>query len=173
MNTKGFTIIELLVVIAIIGILASIVQSKISHARERAQYNRALLEMRHMETALFLYREDHAQVFPADVDRSLPPGLETYLHNPSNVGAWPDAPLPGSVYDWDNWSPTDLTYGPFEQVYQISIRFCKIDGTDCHFPNQPWATGFDAQSAMYYCIQGPCRSHPSKPVSHKGYCVNC
>lgn len=170
---RGFTLIELLIVIAILGILANIVMSKVSGARERAQYSRAILEMRQMQTALFFYRDEHGQAFPSDVNRSLPPGLENYLHNPSNAGAWPDAPFPGSVYDWDNWAPTNLSYGPFEQVYQISIRFCDISGTTCHFPNQPWAAGFDKYSALYYCIAGPCRSHPSKDVAHPGYCVNC
>lgn len=163
----GFTLIELLVVIAIIGILASVVLSSIHGAKNRAQYNRAVLEMRQMETALFLYSEDHGHVYPNDVSRSIPPGLEVYLHNPSNLGAWPNAPFPGSVYDWDNWDIAG------EKVYQISIRFCDVGGANCHFPDEPWAIGFDKNSAMYLCIQGPCRSHSSEPLTHPGHCVNC
>ena len=163
----------MLLVIAIIGILASVAFAEISSARKRTIYVRALSELHSMETALFFYQDTHGYTFPADVDRSIPQGLEAYLHNPADVGAWPDAPFKGSVYDWENWAPGDLSYPPYEQVYQISIRFCNISGTVCNFPDEPWAIGFDKNSAMYRCLQGPCRSHPTKPVSHPGYCVNC
>lgn len=165
----------MLLVIAIIGILASVVIAEISEVRKRTIYVRALSELRAIETALFLYRDANDQAFPADVNRAVPPGLEAYLHNPRDIDDWPDAPFKGSVYDWDNWAPSDLSYPPYEQVYQISIRFCDVFGwgATCHYPNEPWAVGFDNYSALYRCIQGPCRSHPDKHPNHPGHCVNC
>jgi len=52
MQKKGFTLIELLIVIAIIGILASIVLVSLNGARQKAQYSKALTEMKGIEKAL-------------------------------------------------------------------------------------------------------------------------
>ena len=49
---KGFTLIELLVVVAIIGVLATIVLSSLSEARQRAQVARANNDMRQIYTAI-------------------------------------------------------------------------------------------------------------------------
>ncbi len=54
MKKKGFTLIELLIVIAIIGILASIVIVSLNSARQKAQYSKALTEMKGIEKALQL-----------------------------------------------------------------------------------------------------------------------
>ena len=154
-------------------ILTTTVISSVFGARQSAQYAHALGELRQIEPALYFYKEDHNHQFPADVDRSLPPGLESYLNNPNDAGAWPDAPFKNSVYDWENWEPSDLTHPPYEQVQQISVRFCDINGNNCTFPDFDWTTGFDANSSMYYCIEGPCRPHASELISHPGHCVNC
>lgn len=161
---SGFTLIELLVVMAIIGILSSVVLLSLNRARSSASFARAKLEFKSIATAIEFYTEDNDGVFPADVNRSLPPGLETYLSG----GNWPNAPWPNGVYDWENW--TDPLGG--EDILQISIRFCTAVGV-CNIPNEEWATDFDYYSAVYYCIQGACRSHLSKPIDHPGYCVNC
>ena len=169
-RAAGFTLIELLIVISIIGILAAIVFSSLSGAKKNAYYSRTLEEFHTIDTALELYENDHGN-FPPDANRNLPPGLETYL----GPGVWPQAPYPGSVYDWDSWAPSDLAYPPQQQVYQISVRFCTGSAPPgvCTIPNEPWAAGFDYYSALYYCISGPCRSHSSQPVNYPGKCVNC
>ena len=163
---KGFTLIELLVVIAVIGILSSVVLAALVKARSSAAFARAKLEFRSLATAIELYTEDHGGVFPADVDRGLPPGLEVYLAG----GDWPNAPWPGSVYDWDNWIDPDTG----KIIMQISVRFCPLgQPTLCRFPDETWTAGFDYYSAVYYCLEGTCRSHISKPIDHPGYCINC
>jgi len=172
LGEKSFTIVEIIVVIFIVGILAQLVITGMKIVMEKAYYGRATEELSQFARALTLYAEDHGGVFPDDVSRDLPSGLESYLTtNPQ----WPKAPWPGSVYDWDNWS--NPSYPPQEQVYQISVRFCPLNPVGstefCNFPKLPWAEGFDYWSSMYFCISGPCRSHADKPLNHPGYCVNC
>jgi prepilin-type N-terminal cleavage/methylation domain-containing protein len=166
---RGFSLIELLVVITIIGILASIVLPVVGTAREKARFARAKLEFRNINTALDLYHSDHDGDYPPDVSRAVPPGLEIYL---AASGGWPQAPWPGSVYDWDNWDDPDY---PGEKIYQISARFCPVGGplSACRFPNETWAQNFGLNSAAYYCVSGNCRSHVSEAYNYPGYCVNC
>ena len=167
---SGFTLIELLIVISIIGILSAIILPAFYSARQAAYLSRTREEMHSLSVALEMYANDHGS-YPPDADRSIPPGLETYL---AAGGNWPNAPWPGSVYDWDAWAPSDLAYPPYNQVYQISIRFCPVNQpTQCTFPNEPWAKNFDYYSSVYYCVSGPCRAHSSQPVDHPAYCLNC
>jgi prepilin-type N-terminal cleavage/methylation domain-containing protein len=56
---SGFTLIELLVVVAIIGILATIIISSLSSARERARDARRLSDMKTIYTALVQYDLDN------------------------------------------------------------------------------------------------------------------
>ncbi len=168
---SGFTLMELLIVIAIIGILSTVVLVMVVQYRERAMLNRTLLEMRSMQTAIELYTADNEGDYPADVSRGLPPGLELYLHNPADAGAWPDAPFPGSVYDWDAWTDPVTS----EPIYQLSVRFCPQGGplSACNFPDESWAAGFGINSALYFCFSGPCRPHINEDADYPGYCVNC
>jgi len=162
----GFTLIELLVVIAIIAVLATIMYTRLVRPSEQAYFSRAAKEFDTMATALEFYLLDNG-VWPPDANRDIPPGLEPYLA----PGDWPDGPWPGSVYDWENWDDPETG----DKIYQISIRFCPIGGplAACNFPQQEWAADFDVQSSLYYCLQGVCRSHISKPIDHPGYCINC
>jgi len=66
---KGFTLIELLVVIAIISVLSSIVLSQLNEARAKARDTRRVSDLKNIQLALELYRDDN--------------------------GAYPDAPGPG------------------------------------------------------------------------------
>lgn len=163
---KGFTLIELLIVVAIIGLLSGIIFIAVNKARENAYMAAAQKEIFSIATAIEFYMDDYGD-YPPDVNRDIPPGLEEYL----GPGAWPKAPWPGSVYDWDVWDDPD---NPGEKIYQISIRFCEIDQpSTCRFPDKPWAEDFDIVSSVYYCISGACRAHGSYPADHPGYCINC
>jgi len=159
----GFTLIELLIVISIISTLATVTFPVFRNAKQKTYHVRTLQEFRAFNEALTLYLIDNNDELPADVNRDVPPGLEDYLSSDD----WPDAPYPGSVYDWDNIPSASPPYA------QISVRFCDISGNNCNFPDADWADDFDKSSSMYFCFYGGCRAHPSKPVDHPGYCVNC
>lgn len=163
---KGFTLIELLISISIIAILAKLIFPVFQTVREDAYLVRAQQEFNSIHQALILYKERYGD-FPADTNRDIPPGLEEFL----GPGIWPDSSWPGSVYDWDYWTDPD---DPNKRILQISARFCPIGApSQCRFPEKEWASDFDINSAVYYCIEGACRSHLSKPINHPGYCVNC
>jgi prepilin-type N-terminal cleavage/methylation domain-containing protein len=168
LQNRGFTLIELLIVIAIISILATVILQSVNGARKKAYSVRTLGEFKSLAIALELYKSDNNGNYPADANRSMPAGLEAYL--PGNV--WPTAPWPNSVYDWENWDDPNT---PGEKIYQISVRFCPAGGplSACKFPDEPWATNFGVDSAVYYCLSGKCRSHNSQPESYPGYCMNC
>lgn len=166
-NPSGFTLVELLIVLAIIGYLSSIVIGNLSGARQKAYYAVSQKEFDSLSQALQIYMIDHLNSYPADVNRGLPPGLESYMPG----GVWPEPPWPGSVFDWDNW--VDPVGGG--KIIQISIRFCPAGGAidTCKFPTESWASTFGVDSSVYYCITGACRSHINQPVTYPGKCVNC
>lgn len=167
---RGLTLIELMVVIGIVLILFSAIFFSIVRSREMVFFGRANKEVDTIVESIGLYYLDHDKTYPEDVDRDIPPGLEEYL----GPGEWPQAPWPGSFYDYDYWSADALAYPPYEDIIQISIRFCPYgDSSSCKFPHQSWAKDFDYYSSAFYCLKGPCRSHSSRPVDHPGYCLNC
>lgn len=163
---SGFTLVELLIVMVIIGMLSLLVLQNFRNPTEDVLYARAQAEFTTMHKAIEIYRI-YNETYPSDVNRDIPPGIEPWLST-SEGDNWPDAPWPGSVYDYDAF----ISGG--EPTYQISIRFCPIGQPDqCQFPATDWAAGFDINSSVYYCISGNCKSHPSRPADHPGYCINC
>ena len=68
-KAKGFTLIELLVVISIIALLSSIVLASLSSARSKARDSQRIQEIKQIQTALELYRQDNGR-YPASYNGS-------------------------------------------------------------------------------------------------------
>lgn len=178
-NQKGFTIVEITVVIVILGILAGLTYSIIvPKYRERSYFTRSNAELNTMGNAFNLYLAKYND-YPPDVNRDVPAGIKEFIQAQGNPD-WPDAPYPGSVYDYDNWPPDGN--GP-NHTYQISIRMCNAgDDATCKanankylkgYVSQSVLNNWDSSSSVYYCLKGSCRSHQNKPMNHPGYCMNC
>lgn len=173
-KSDGFTLIEIIMVIIVIGLIASFIYSyTVPRYRERSYLTRSTAELNTMAGALRLYVAKYND-YPDDVNRGIPPGVEEFLQSQQGNGNWPNAPWPGSVFDYDNWPPD--SNGP-QHTYQISIRFCNAGDTPTckkNFPKEPWVTSsWDSNSSVYYCLKGSCRAHQTKPMNHPGYCINC
>ena len=182
--SAGFTMVEIIMVMLLIGILSALTYSyAVPKYRERTYFTRANSELNTMANALTLYVAKYND-YPPDVVRDVPAGMKEFIQQQYN-GTWPDAPWPGSVYDYDRWD--DWTYhdpgelsGP---IFQISIRMCDVgDNATCKANANKYLKGYasdtalanwDSYSSIYYCVKGPCRSHQSKPANHPGYCINC
>lgn len=175
-GSRGFTLVEVVIVLIVLGLLAALTYSiAVPKYRERTYQTRANSELNTMANALTLYVSKYND-YPDDVVRSVPPGIQEFLQG-QYQSDWPDAPWPGSVYDYDRWDDIG--------VIQISIRFCNIgDNATCNANANKYLKGivdqsvldaWDAYSSVYYCIRGnpTCRSHQSKPADHPGYCINC
>jgi prepilin-type N-terminal cleavage/methylation domain-containing protein len=65
---KGFTIIELLIVIAIIGILAGILLSAISRARESGRRTQCASNLRQIGFGLMMYSNENKETYPNQTD---------------------------------------------------------------------------------------------------------
>lgn len=168
-TVAGFTLVEIVIAMVVIGILAAIGYSyAVPKYKERTYYTRANSELHSMSNALTLYVAKYND-YPEDADRDIPVGIKEFLQTSGINNEWPDAPWPGSVYDYDRWD--DLG------VIQISVRFCAAgDDASCqkNFPDESFVTeAWDSYSSIYYCVKGPCRSHQSKPADWPGYCINC
>lgn len=179
-SATGFTMVEIIVVIVILGILAGLTYSyAVPKYRSRTYYTRSISELNTMGNAMTLYVAKYND-YPPDVVRDVPAGMKEFIQGEGVNDAWPDAPWPGTVYDYDNW-PADAI-GPLH-TYQISIRFCNVgDNATCKANAIKYLSGYvssatldnwDAASSVYYCIKGSCRSHQGKPMNHPGFCVNC
>ena len=168
-SPTGFTLIQLLIVVAILGILSAIVLLAVNPAKmiDEARFSRVEGQFASFTRALDAYLLNNNNVYPADVDRGIPPELIDVLKNEN----WPHTPWgEPTTYDWDN------IIDPYtgEHYVQIGIRFCALNNAShCNFPNLEWAKDFDYRSSAYYCIKGPCKAHKDSAPDHPAYCANC
>lgn len=97
---RGFGLIELLMIIAIVGILAGIVLSNVSKARERAQIAKAVVELRETAKVLLKYRGD-TDVYPSECMLACSAGSDPFVNDLGVVGwAGPYGMLYGRTHPW-------------------------------------------------------------------------
>ncbi len=77
----GFTLIELILVTVIIGILAGAVTLSFQGRTQDARYNRALSDIKVLETAVDAFALDHNDRYPASLDELIG-GDRDYLRDP-------------------------------------------------------------------------------------------
>lgn len=78
-RARGFTLIEIMVVVVIIGLLAAIVAPNFFGQVDTATRNKAIADIRGLETSLNLYRLDNFR-YPTTAE-----GLEALVSNPGGA----------------------------------------------------------------------------------------
>jgi len=159
----AYTFVELMMVLLIIASLATLSALRLRVVRVNQKVATVGQSLQELATAMTQYAEDNNYVYPADVARGLPPGLEAYV--PAN--RWPaTSPWKEGVYDYDNWT---VSTG---QLYQMSYRLCNLDDPESSCCDATRFPKFTRNSAILYCISGSCIAHESSP-NDPAYCVNC
>jgi len=88
MRVRGFTLIELIVVIAIIGLLTGMMAINLNQARERARDVRRKNDLKAIQKALELYKNDqYPQAYPSSGN------VEADLVNGNYISEWFVDPL--------------------------------------------------------------------------------
>ncbi|MCX7881310.1 MAG: type II secretion system GspH family protein [Patescibacteria group bacterium] len=146
---KSFTLIELLVVIAIIGSLSGLLVSNYMAARERARDAQRKNDLRQIQKALEMYRQDQN-----------PPAYPTAL--PAVGNQWKNAS--GSVVYMNNF-PGDPNRTPANYYYEwnnnnLTYTLCAClenkadpDATGTGDCSPSYSCGSDSQRKYYQVIQ--------------------
>ena len=131
---KGFTLIELLVVISIIGVLASVVLASLSDARNAARDAKIKTEIKQVQTALEMFRNDNNGKYPRHKDGGL------HLKDLNGLSAWgannditpyikpiPNTPHPGFP-NYGYWSV--VSGGSADIAYTLRVQLSN-SSTSC------------------------------------------
>lgn len=112
---RGFTLIELLVVISIIGLLSTLAVVSLNNARAKARDARRLSDLKAIQTALEIYRDDNNDyVVPLDEDK-------TWTSTISGMNSGTDIYLPaGAPVDPDPTRGVGLLNEAKSYVYCVS-----------------------------------------------------
>ena len=119
----GFTLIELMIVIVILGILATTIMPKILSKPEKARRQKAVFEIRQIETALGLFKTENGR-FPTTSE-----GLQALVSNPGGLPDYdPDGYLP--KVPLDPWKSSYIYMSPGVQSTYYDLESYGKDGED-------------------------------------------
>jgi prepilin-type N-terminal cleavage/methylation domain-containing protein/prepilin-type processing-associated H-X9-DG protein len=145
---KGFTLIELLVVIAIIAILAAILFPVLAQARNKAQQNDCLSNVKQIQLSLIMYATDNDDTgplelqgapYPANYDMQWPSEVLPYIRNlqiflcPSDPAPFALAAgntVPVASYGRNDYFDTNGTGLPEADIAYSAEMFSIMDAID-------------------------------------------
>jgi len=136
---KGFTLIELLVVIGIVGVLTSLVAFNFQQARQRARDTQRKFELKQLQNALELYKNDqNPQAFPENLSSLVSTYIKELPRDPIEKSS------PGSWEDYQYLRTSSLEY---------ILKACLENAGDPHLPANP--DGCASDKGKYYLLTQP------------------
>ncbi len=162
---KGFTLIELLVVISIISFLSSIVLASLNTARAKARDVQRISDMKQLQNALELYRNDHGS-YPVQNNWTScysSPGINTALRGLIDGGyikQIPVDPFGGSStkdnncwnYEYKDGTPQGYWCEGENTGYAYSLRFTTENPLPSSWLKFYNGQGWQTRGGYEYCM---------------------
>jgi len=122
---KGFTMVELMAVLIILGLLATLVTTKVFKQIENARVATTKANLKTLHTAVMQFKMDTLR-FPTEEE-----GLEILVESMSEIEGYdPDGYLEQTEIPKDGWK-NEFIYEPFpEGGGSFAIRSCGPDGEE-------------------------------------------
>lgn len=119
-NFYAFTFLEILLALTIMAILGAATLAAYNPAARiySSQKSRAVQELKEIAKAIQAYNLDNGD-WPPDGARGEDPGLSDYLGDDFD---WSTGPIPGTVWDYDNWTGNTCINSDADDSVQISLR---------------------------------------------------
>ncbi|OQA03994.1 MAG: Type II secretion system protein G precursor [bacterium ADurb.Bin400] len=143
-NQKAFTLIELVIILAIVGVLAAVILTNYSSAKNRSRYAKASADMEQISKAVRMFATERAR-YPSDVGpNAAPPQFSEYFQ-----GWVAKTPCGGWTYDYENWHTVATGPRPGSSLAWVSGVFINYRDTA-------------GRERYHNCITGDC-THNSAP----------
>ena len=171
-RNPGFTLIELLVVIAVLAIVAALFFPVLAQARQTPRGNSCLNNLKQLDNALMVYRQDYDQRDPGPAPQGCDNGGSNNWGNPSAWGSWfngvtsvppmYDAATGAVIKSGSDWVP----------CFQVAVNGANCQTSDPD-PNSAWVkVKGPVAGALYPYVRNaqfyicPVDQHPKKLLSY-------